>query len=149
MKGHKGKIVAGAIALCLLIAGLLFQVCSCGALDKAGLEMINIELKIASADLDEIVILVEDDPELEPVLTEFRDVVGKVQEALQVYLDSGISDTSNLIETIQVALTVSEPLIGEIVTSNTSIQRIRFGIIVARAVLRRVEAYCIGAPKPG
>jgi hypothetical protein len=120
----------------------------CGTLDKKDLQMINIELMIAGADLDEIVMLVKDDPALEPILTEFRDVVGKVQKTLQAYLDTGISDTSNLVETIQAALTVSEPLIKEMITNNETMKRVQLGILVVRAVLRRVEAHLIGASKP-
>lgn len=130
----------------LSISLLFFLLASCVTDPQTGqttldLKAINSEMKLAYKDLGDALILVQGDDKLYPAVAKFRGIVGTIQSSLEEYINGQTPDTSKILGSIDLALSLSDSLIKETVSDEGTAQRIRFVVAVSRIVLRRVEFY--------
>jgi hypothetical protein len=102
--------------------------------------VLNQELKVAQEDVGDLMILVEGDDKVYIALSKFKNVLGKVQSVLQLYIDAAEQNPQDLLSVLEYALLLSDELIEDLGSSGSA-QRAKFGIMASRMVLRRVRVY--------
>lgn len=142
---RKSFIILALISLATMLLGTFPGCAGLQEGQSIDLNAVNLELKAVHQDLGDMLVIVQGDDELEPVIQKFHDILGTVQEGLQGYIDQGATSPGSLTDTLQLALSLSEQLIQELADEEHA-KKIQLGIFAARIVLRRIDMYLGSEP---
>ena len=129
------RLIFGLVILSLALIG-------CATSCNVNWKTVDRELGLTVKDVDDLKILMQDDPDIYPILEKLSVALKAVQTGVNNYV-GGAGDLITVADGIDLALAITDELVSNLSGDEEKIRRVKAGIMLARAVLRRVKSYTL------